>query len=291
MNKNISIALVALFALGAVSASAQTAVTTSADATVTTTNTSVTGAGMVGLPPKQPFYGQPMPQLTPEAAIKARMEMEARERALRAGATVPKQTQGATFGERARLGATTTAAMKANREEMERRAKEMRASTTALRAKIQDERLKKRLEIARKQTELINKRLEAAIERVQKLSERVTERLTKLEVEGVTTTVSRGHIAEAKTKLDEARTKVAGIKVAIENAFAVATAEATASATPSTAPKNAMKEVQALVKDVAKTIQEAHKHVALAISTVKPGLNKPRPATSTIPTTGTTTTQ
>ncbi|PIQ36050.1 MAG: hypothetical protein COW60_00470 [Candidatus Yonathbacteria bacterium CG17_big_fil_post_rev_8_21_14_2_50_43_9] len=274
MNKNISIALLTLLAFTGVTASAQTAVTTSADATVTTTNTSITGARTVGLPPKP---------LT-------RDEMEARAKALRSGATSPKQTQGASFGEKARLGATTTAAMKANREGMERRAKEMRASTTALRAKIQDEQLKRRFEQARKHTELVNRRLEAAIERVQKLSDRVAERLTILEAEGITTTVSRGHLAEAKTKLDEALTKVAGIKIAIENAFATATAEATTSTTPSTTPKNAMKEVQALVKDVAKTIQEAHRHVALSISTVKPGLNKPRPATTTPANTGTTTT-
>src|SRR3989344_6935728 len=105
MNKNISIALLALLAFTGVTASAQTAVTTSADATVTTTNTSVTGAGTVGLPPKP---------LTRE-------QIEARQKALRAGTVVPKQTQGATFGEKARLEATTTAAMKANREEMERR--------------------------------------------------------------------------------------------------------------------------------------------------------------------------
>ena len=52
MNKNISIALLALLAFTGVTASAQTDGTTSADATVTTTNTSVTGTGTVGLPPK-----------------------------------------------------------------------------------------------------------------------------------------------------------------------------------------------------------------------------------------------
>lgn len=276
MNKNISYVLVALFALGAISVSAETDGTTSASATVTTTNTTT---GTVGLPPKP---------LTRE-------QMEERAKALRAGTVVPKQTQGSSFGEKARLGATTTAAMKANREEMEKRAKEMRGEVEKKRAGIMDEQKKKRLEIARKKTELVSKRLEHAIARVQKLSDRVAERLNKLEAEGVTTTVSRGHLAEAKTKLDEARTKAAGVKLAIETAFAKVTLDTTATTTPGTTPKNAMKEVQEAVKETVKVIQEAHKHVALAISTVKPGQNKPRPATTTpatVPaTTSATTTQ
>ncbi len=284
MNKNIGIALLALLAFTGVTASAETDGSTSA--TVTTTNTTTDGTGTVGLPPKPTLYAQPKPPLNPE--LRARMEMEAREKAPRAGVMVPKQTQGATFGEKARLGATTTEAMKANREEMEKRAKEMRGEVEKKRGEIKDEQIKKRLEQARKKTELVNKRLEHAIERVQKLSDRVAERLTKLEAEGVTTTVSRGHLAEAKAKLDEARTKAIGIKLAIETAFASVPVLATSTTTPGTAQKNVMKDVQEAVKEVAKVIQEAHKHVALAISTVKPGQNKPRPATTT-PTTGTTT--
>ena len=268
MNKNISIVLAVLFAFagGFNWASAQTTEATSA--------TEVVPASGIAI--DEPGAQKPKP--TP---YQTREQMEARTKA-------PRQTQGTSFGEKARLGATTTAAMKANREEMEKRAKEMRADVEKKRATIMDEQKKKRLEIARKQTELINKRLEQAIARVQKLSDRVAERLTKLEAEGVTTTVSRGHLAEAKTKLDEARAKAAGVKVAIETAFAGAIA--TASSTPGTAPKNAMKEVQGAVKEVAKLIQEAHKHVALAISTVKPGLNKPRTATTTPTTTAPATT-
>lgn len=167
--------------------------------------------------------------------------------------------------------------MKDNRAEMEARAKDKRVEVEKKRAEIKDEQQKKRLEIARKQTELVTRRLEAAIERVQKLSDRVSERLTKLEANGVNTTVSRGHIAEAKTKLDEARTKTAAVKLAVETALASATASST--------PKDAMKNVQSLVKDTANTIQEAHRHVALSISTIKPGINKPRPATTTATTT------
>lgn len=169
----------------------------------------------------------------------------------------------------------------AGREEMEAHAKALRASTTAANLKIKDVAQKKRIEVARKQTEIVNKRLEAAIDRVQKLSDRVAERLTKLEAEGVNTTISRGHLAEAKTKLDEARTKVAALKLTIETAFANVIVNVSSTTTPDTAPKNAMKEVQEAVKEVTKAIQEAHKHVALSISTVKPGQNKPRQATTT----------
>lgn len=296
MNKNIGIALLALLAFTGVTANAQTDGTTSVDATVTTTNATTGATETVGLPPKPTLYGQPRQPLPPTGVRpgvpNTREAMEAREKALRAGVTVPKQTQGATFGEKARLGATTTPAMRdaregrqENREEMEKRAKEMRKEVEKKRGEIKDEQMKKRLEIARKKTELVSMRLEQAIARVQKLSDRVAERLTKLEAEGVIADVSRGHLADAKTKLDEARTKAAGVKVAIETAFITATLNAGATTTPGTAPKNVMKETQEAVREAAKVIQEAHKHVALAISTVKPGQNKPRPATTTPTTT------
>lgn len=244
MNKNISIALVALFAFAGITASAQTGGTTSANTGTTITNTTAGATGTVGLPPKP-----------------TREQMEARAKELR-------QKSQTTFGEKARLGATTTGAMKANRGEMK------------------DEQQKKRLEKASKKMEMVSKRLEIAIERVQKLSDRVAERLTKLEADGVITTVSRGHLAEAKAKLDEARAKSSAVKLSIKTALS-AGASATAS---STAQKNVMKDVEEAVKSATKVIQEAHKHVALAISTVKPGQNKPHVATSTVPTTTTATT-
>lgn len=252
MNKKISLALIALFVLGAMSASAQT--------------TDATNTGAVGLPPK--------PQIAP-SFTNTRAQMETREKALRAGTTVPKQTQGSTFGEK-------------KRELMEKRAEALRASTTAARANIKDEAMKKRFAVARKQTELVTKRLEAAIARVQKLSDRVSERLNKLETEGVNVSVSRSHLANAKVKLEEARTKTAAVKLAIETIYANATATSGAA---TTTPKHVFKDVQGLVKDATKSIQEAHRDVALAISNVKPGLNKPRPATTTATTNSTTTAQ
>ena len=127
--------------------------------------------------------------------------------------------------------------------------------------------------------------MEAAIDRVQKLSDRVSEKLNSLEKEGVDVSVSRSHIADAKTKLDEARIKAATLKLTIETAFANVIANVSSTTTLGTAPKNAMKDVQEAVKEVAKVIQEAHKHVALSISTVKPGQNKPRPAATSATTT------
>ncbi|MBI5798345.1 MAG: hypothetical protein HZB10_00230 [Candidatus Yonathbacteria bacterium] len=259
MKKNISIAVALLFAFGGVgSAIAQTDGTTSVDATVTTTSVSPAPTGVDDLPPKRP-----LPPTGVRPAIRdARAELESRG--------VRKDTRDMRGEIRDVRGdlKDMRGDIKGSREEMEARVKELRASSTAVRANIKDEQQKKRLELARKQTEMINKRLEAAIGRVQKLSNRVSERLAKLEADGVDVTVSREHIAEAKTKLDEALTKAAAVKLAIEIAFASAT------------PKDAMKDVQEAVRDAAKTIQEAHRHVALAISTVKPGLNKPRPATT-----------
>lgn len=273
MNRNINIALVALFALGAVSASAETNLTTSADVSITTTSMSPT-TGAVGLPPKPPLPGA---GVLP-GATNTHAEMEAREKALR-------QTQQSTFGDRAKaFRATTTemskemrGEMKDNREEMEKRAKEMRESSRVERKDMKDEQKKERLEKASKKMEVVDKRLDAAIARVQKLSDRVSERLTKFEAEGVNVTVSRGHLAEAKVKLDEARTKAATVRLSIETALA----SGVSSTTPSAERKDVMKNVQEAVKGAAKIIQEAQRHVALAISSAKPGLNKPRPATTT----------
>lgn len=252
MNKNISIALVALFALGAISVSAETDSTTTGTAT-----TSV----------------RPALRETSD-------QMEARVKALRASTTLLKQTQGATFGEKARL-ASTTAAIKGQREEIEKRAKEVRAEVEKKHTEIKDEQQKKRFELARKSTELVTKRLDAAIDRVQKLSDRVSAALDKFAAQGVNVTVSRGHLVEANTFLTKARLESATVKLEIETAFA----SSTPSTASSTTPKDMFKKVQGLVKDTTKTIQEAHSHVALAISTIKPGLNKPRPATTTATTT------
>jgi len=180
-----------------------------------------------------------------------------------------------------RPGTSNVGAVTTSREEMEARAKALRASTTIATQKIKDEVQKKRIEVARKHTELVNKRLEAAIDRVQKLSDRVSEKLNSLEKEGVNVSISRSHIAEAKTKLDDALTKVAAVKLAVEAIFA------------NTDQKDTVKYVQTLVKDATTAIKDAHSSVAKAISSVKPGINKQMPATTTtgIPSTGATTTQ
>ena len=118
-------------------------------------------------------------------------------------------------------------------------------------------------------------RLEAAITRVLRLSDRVSERLTKLEVRGVNTTSSRAHLLEAKIKLDEARAKVAVIKLLIE------TTSTATSTTASTTAKSKMKGIKIAVKDAKETIKEAHSHVALAISEAKPGDNDGSHSTTT----------
>lgn len=273
MKKIISIALVAFVALGATFASAQTG-EVSTSVSVTGASTSVqTGAGI---------RATGTAQMSPEMRSQ-RAEMEMRAKALR-------QTQGATFGEKA-MRASTTAAIKDMRGEykenhaemrieMDARTKAMRASTTATHMMMKDGEQKKRFEQASKKAHAVVERLNAAIARVQKLSDRLSERLTKLEAEGVVTTSARAHLVEAKAKLSLATTQVASIKLSIETTRAAA-ATTTATTTVKTESKEAFKQVHEQVKEATKTIKEAHNHVALAISSVKPGQNKPRPATTT----------
>ena len=165
---------------------------------------------------------------------------------------------------------------------MEARVNMMHASSTLERKNMRDEQDKKHFEKVSKTMERIDKRLEAAIDRVQKLSDRVAERLTKLEARGVNVAISREHLMEANTKLNEARAKEATVKLLMQTAI-VSTAT-------STDLKNPMKDVHAAAREVRKIIQEAHRHVSLAISTAKSKLPKPTPATTTAEMTKATTT-
>lgn len=154
----------------------------------------------------------------------------------------------------------------------EARADMRRASTTEakgeMRGKVKDEFREKRLEIAQKRMDLIGKRLDAAVDRVQKLTDRVSSALDKSSLEGNNVVAARSHLVEARARLEVSRTKVAQVKVAATLALASQT------------PKEEIKKVGVLVKDAVKSIQEAHRSVAQAISAIKPGINKPR-ATST----------
>ncbi|MGB2580602.1 MAG: hypothetical protein WBC83_02810 [Minisyncoccia bacterium] len=126
---------------------------------------------------------------------------------------------------------------------------------------------------AQKQVELVVKRVESAIARVQKLSNRVSERLNKLEAEGFDVTISRAYLIEATKKLDDARTKVSALKMDTATSFATTT------------QMYDLKNIQSSVKDIIKVIQGAHKNVAQAISSAKPGQNKSvTVATSTVAT-------
>ncbi|HBC70765.1 TPA: hypothetical protein DCZ46_02280 [Candidatus Campbellbacteria bacterium] len=115
---------------------------------------------------------------------------------------------------------------------------------------------------AQKQVELVVKRIESAIERVQKLSNRVSERLNKLEAEGFDVTTSRAYLTEATKKLDDARVKESTLKIDTATFFATTTQIYN------------LKNIQSSVKDIIKVIQGAHKNVAQAISSAKPGQSK-----------------
>lgn len=150
-----------------------------------------------------------------------------------------------------------------------------RASSTEERLKAEDRAKIMRLENARRQVATAVKRLNAAIDRIQKLSDRAASRLDKLSAQGGNVTVSHNFLAAAKTKLDDARTQVAAIQAA--------SATMVASSTPKQMP--VMKNIERLVNNAAKTIQAAQHLVAQAISNIKPGENRPKPATSTATTT------
>ncbi|MFZ2832008.1 MAG: hypothetical protein WAZ40_02550 [Minisyncoccia bacterium] len=299
MNKHINIALVAMIALGAFSAQAQTAVTTSVDASVGSTvapTTASVEAGTTITTPPQPPLGRPImpllpgkegvippqktlpPKLQPGQPGMMRAMMNTNGTTTQPGLP-PKPLQPG-IGVRAimidaRASSTAIrkeafAGVKDARQEMQIQTQALRASTTAARAVVKDEAQKKRLEIAHLKTDFITQRINAAIERVQKLSDRVSVALDQMSAKGVNVTDSRARLVEANARLDEARTKSASVELAIETAFASST------------PKVGLQGVQVLVKEVTKTIQEAHRHVAEALSSIKPGLNKPRPATTTV---------
>lgn len=151
---------------------------------------------------------------------------------------------------------------------------------------------------AQKQIELVTGRIDAAIARVQKLSDRVSQRLDVLEKTGYDVSASRAFIVEANATLNDARAKVAGIapQTAIIATGTASSTDATVTAPAVTTPKEALNNVRALVKDIITTLQSAHRSVAEAISSIKPGQNKIAPtvaATSTpaatVDTTSTTT--
>lgn len=126
---------------------------------------------------------------------------------------------------------------------------------------------------SQKQVELVVKRVESAIERVQKLSDRVSERLNKLEADGFDVNTSRAYLTEATKKLDNARVKVSTLKM--NTVITLAT----------TTQMYDSKNIKSSVKDIIKVIQVAHKNVAQAILSAKPGQNKPVTiATSTVAT-------
>lgn len=124
---------------------------------------------------------------------------------------------------------------------------------------------------AQKQVELVVRRIESAIERVQKLSNRVSERLNKLEADGFDVATSRAYLTEATKKLDDVRIKVATLKIGTVTPLATTT------------QMYDLKNIRSSVKDIVRVLHGAHKNVAQAISSAKPGQNKPDPvATSTV---------
>ena len=147
------------------------------------------------------------------------------------------------------------------REEMGQKFKNVRASTTEMRTNIKDEAQKRRFELAHRQTDLIVNKIDTAIDRVQKLSERISGSLDGLESKGVDTASIKEGLVNVNNKLDEARTKSASIKLAMEEAFASET------------PKESLNAVKDLIKDTQNTIKETFSSLKDIISLVKSNTN------------------
>lgn len=265
MKKNISIALLALLALGTSVASAQTTNTIKCPE-LTAWDGQICRPTGLRIPPVSPI----------------RQEIREVRKDIKDTRIEIKDVRKGVRNEAKDIRASTTEArkdirgeMKDNRDEAEARIKALRASTTEKRAEIKDEQQKKKLEIAKKQAQLIGHRLDAAVGRVQKLADRVSSALDTLTAKGIDVSASRAALADSKIKLDEAHTKIVAVKSAIDTAFASAT------------PKESLKAVEPLVKEASQSIQDAHRSVAKAISSIKPGQNK----ATTTPTTTSTTTQ
>ncbi len=246
MYQKINIALVTLLAFGAFSASADT-------------------RNLVAIvPAMEQNDTRPVPRPTAEARKEineARKEVRMDAKATLASTTAARENMR---GDIKNLRASTTEARGDMRDDMKNR----RASTTEARGQMRDGFKEKRLEIAKKHAELVGARLDAAIARVQKLADRVGMSLDKLTTQGINVAVARAKLADAKVKLDAARVKVAQVKTA------------TLAALASEAPREEMKKVEALVKEAIKSIQGAHRSVAEAIASVKPGVNKLRATTT-----------
>lgn len=257
MNKKISIAITTLFVLSGGIANAQTA---------DTLITGITNNDSAVSSPKLPLLNTPSaPALRPEIRD-FRQENNGARKDIRDEAMKAKN-------EIRNQKIDNRVDAKDLRKETGDKIKILHASTTEVRATIKDEAQATRLEIAKKQASLVGKRLDSAVDRVQKLSDRVSIALNNLDTKGIDVSLSRARISASKIKLDEARAKVVIVKTSIEASFS------------SQNLKESLMTTNSLVKDASKSIQDAHDNVAKAISLVKPGQNKPLPATTSTTTT------
>ncbi len=150
------------------------------------------------------------------------------------------------------------------RKEIRDRERMLQASTTEMRKKIQDRTnaikdvaQKKRIERAHQQAHLVGIRLDTATDRIQKISDRVSLALDTLEAKGSDVSISRSHLASAKTNLDEARTKTITVKFEVTTALASQT------------PKEGLLATEPLIKEAVKNIQDAQNEISQAISIIK----------------------
>ncbi len=168
---------------------------------------------------------------------------------------------------------TVQAEKKYMRNDIKNERKDARGDMKDARKEVRDEQRGDRLEAFKRYVEITIKRLEAWVDREKKLIERVTSRIDKLASQNVDVTVARRHIKEATEKLTVAQAKIADIKL-----IPMPVIDATTTDKPL---KDTKEKILNLVKEAKKAVQEAHKHISIAVSSLKPGTNKDRTVKTT----------
>lgn len=137
------------------------------------------------------------------------------------------------------------------------------------RAALADERRSERVAKIKNHTSIMIRRFNQAIEWLGKIADRIASRIEKLKAGGVDTALSEGYLADARTKLDDAKESVIGLE------------DAVAEALEGEDLRSAFGQVRALVGEARNLIKETHSLLVSAIRNLKPGLNRERSATST----------
>ncbi len=141
---------------------------------------------------------------------------------------------------------------------------ERRASSTEKRAELQGRRQENVEKIKTQVRERMQKfigviieRLEAAVLRMEKLIERLSSRIVKLKEKGVDTLKAEEYLTAAKTDVEQARTIIEGIPVALEDALL------------SEELRGSFEGIRGLIQNVKEEVRSAHENIKNAVKTLK----------------------